>query len=87
MRGNEYRKFINSCLIIGFVQIDLSLFKLFIFDRFPLGTIELQLNSVESVFQCTKYAHEHVALFKSPYLERLYIGCSGKGTTYFYCQD
>lgn len=63
------------------------MFKWFIFDRFPLGTTELQLNSVECVFQCTRHSHEYAASLKSPYLERLCIDCSGKGTTYFYRQD
>ena len=58
--------------------------------RFNLGEIPpyntLNFNDAKK-YIAKKYDDEYVALFKSSYLERLYIGFSGKGTTYFYCQD
>lgn len=90
-RGGEWKclTWINTCLTIGFLQIDLSPFKLSVCDRFSLGTVELQLNSVECVFQCTRYAHAHVALFIYKYLfinllfRMALLGYSGKDKNYF----
>lgn len=62
-------------------------FHLSYFWQIPFRCCELQLNSVESVFQCTMYVRDYVASFKNSYLERLCIGCSCKNKMYFWHQD